>query len=284
VASTALRSKPISVAEAGRYSIDWDQLQRTAWRRVGPGQYASSALPDTPELRLTAVHLRLPAGTAFAGRTAAWLHGLDLPPCDPIEVVASPAVGISGRVGVLVRRQAINDSDIVIRRGFPATSPLRTMTDLAWRLPLVDAVAAADMALHAGLVTLDELRARAIALNQRKGVKALRRVIELAEPAAESPMETRLRLMLILAGLPRPEVQRPLIGDGGRFLARADLFYPEKQLVIEFDGSTHKTSLVEDSRRQNRLISAGYSILRFTTSDVLGSPDSLVMQIRQALM
>ena len=283
MASTTLRPEPISVAEAARYGIDWDQLQRTGWRRVGPGQYAPSALPDTPELRLTAVRLRLPAGAAFAGRTAAWLHGLDLPPCDPIEVVAPPAVGISGRVGVLVRRQAIDEGDVVIRRGLRATSILRTLTDLAWRLPLVDGVAAADMALHAGLLTLDDLRERAIALNQRKGVKRLRRVIELAEPATESPMETRLRLILMLAGLPRPEVQWPLIGDGGRFLARADLFYPEKRLVIEFDGSTHKASLVEDNRRQNRLISAGCSILRFTTNDVLGSPESVIKQVRQAL-
>ena len=56
----------------------------------------------------------------------------------------------------------------------------------------------------------------------------LRQVVAWAEPATESAMETRLRMCLVLAGLPRPQVQVPLHDDHGRFLGRADLYYPER--------------------------------------------------------
>jgi hypothetical protein len=184
---------------------------------------------------------------------------------------------------VVFRRVSLEPKEIVLRRGFPATSPLRTVADLAWRLPLFDAVAAVDMALHRRLLTLDDLGSRAIDQHGKKGVRRLRRVLDLAHPAAESAMETRLRLVLHFGGVPAPEVQTDLFGDRGEFIARADLYFPIRRLVVEFDGSTHKTSLVEDNRRQNRLIGAGYRILRFTSADLMGSPDSVVNQVRRSL-
>jgi hypothetical protein len=105
----------------------------------------------------------------------------------------------------------------------------------------------------------------------------------MVEPATESPMETRLRLLLVLGGLPRPEAQIPLHAANGRFLGRPDLLYRAQKLALEYDGGTHRQSLVEDNRRQNRLSSAGYRLLRFTAADVLGSPDQILLQVRAAL-
>jgi len=102
----------------------------------------------------------------------------------------------------------------------------------------------------------------------------LGRFDELAEPA-ESPMETRLRWLLIEAGLPRPEVQAKLS------FGRADLYYPAARLVIEYDGVNHRDRLVEDNRRQNLLINAGYRVLRFTAAD---RPQAITAQVRQALV
>jgi len=80
-------------------------------------------------------------------------------------------------------------------------------------------------------------------------------------------MEARLRMLLIGAGLPRPQVQVALYDDQGRFLARTDLYYPDHRLALEYDGGTHRESLVEDNRRQNRLLRAGFRLLRFTASE-----------------
>lgn len=172
---------------------------------------------------------------------------------------------------------------MVERLGLPATSALRTVVELGSRPPLVEAVIAVDMALHAHLVEMEDLRLCAADRPGRKGVVQLRQVVNLAEPAAESPMETRVRLLLVQSGLPRPEVQATLKDERGLFLGRTDLYYPVHRLCLEYDGGTHRESLAEDNRRQNRLLNAGFRLLRFTAADVLRAPDSVVSQVRQAL-
>ena len=139
------------------------------------------------------------------------------------------------------------------------------------------------MALHGGLVTLDALHAYVLAHSRGYGIARLRRAVQLAEPAAESPMETRLRLLLVLAGLPRPVAQARLHNGQGRFLGRADLYYPKQRLALEYDGATHRQSIVEDNRRQNLLLGAGFRLLRFTAADLQGSPKAVVLQVRTAL-
>lgn len=163
------------------------------------------------------------------------------------------------------------------------TSALRTVLDLGRSLELVEAVVAVDMALHKRLVEQSELRRSVVANEGRKGVAQQRRVVDLAEPGAESAMETRLRLLLVLAGLPRPSVQVPLHDEHGWFLGRPDLYYPAERLGIEYDGSTHRDSLAGDDRRQNRLVNAGIRLLRFTAADVLRSPTSVIAQVRAGL-
>ena len=110
----------------------------------------------------------------------------------------------------------------------------------------------------------------------------LRSLASIAAPA-ESPMETRLRWLLIQAGLPYPEVQANLRDASARFVGRADLYYPAARLVLEFDGGNHRERLVEDNRRQNALVDAGYRLLRFTAADIHGRPGVVVAQVRAAL-
>lgn len=272
-----------TVADARRAGLTWKQLQSATWRRVGDGLYMWAKLGESPMLLLAAIQRDLPAVAAFSGRTAAWLHGLDLPLDGPIEVTVPPSCGISARAGTSVRRAALPECDVVERRGVRATSALRTVADLARRLPLVEAVVVADMALRQRLVDLEALTSYVAARPRRWGIAHLRRVAELAEPRAESPMETRLRMLLVLAGLPRPEAQVPLHDDSGRFLGRPDLYYPGPRVALEYDGSTHRDSLVQDNRRQNRLLNAGVRLLRFTAADLRSTPDLTIAQVRRAL-
>jgi very-short-patch-repair endonuclease len=110
----------------------------------------------------------------------------------------------------------------------------------------------------------------------------LGRFDELAEPA-ESPMETRLRWLLRQAGLRRPEVQVDLHDSAGRFVGRADLYYPKARLVIEYDGANHRDRLIEDNRRQNLLTKAGFHLVRFTAADLAQRPETIVALARDAL-
>lgn len=191
--------------------------------------------------------------------------------------------GLSSRIGLSIRRAAVAADDVVLRRGFAVTSLPRTFSDLSRSMSLSEVVVLADVALHKRLLSLPQLQEWVRANAGRKGVASVRRMLGLVEPRSESPMETCLRLLLVDGGLPRPEAQVPLHDSSGHFLGRPDLFYREPRLAIEYDGGTHRDRLVADDRRQNRLLSAGFRVLRYTAADLLGSPDSMVRQVREAL-
>src|SRR5215468_10825192 len=101
-----------------------------------------------------------------------------------------------------------------------------------------------------------------------RSAAALHGVGVLRSDGAESPMESRLRMVLVLAGLPAPAVNQPLYDACGVFLARPYLRID--RVLVEFDGSVHRDAQVfaSDARRQNRLLEAGYTVLRYTASDV----------------
>ncbi len=232
---------------------------------------------------LIAARLRLPAGAAFSGLTAAWLHGLDVRPCDPIEATVPIAARVSARSGIALRRSTIEPADVVVVRGLPATTPIRTISELCCRLDVTEAVVIADAALHQRLVQLEPLSNWVESHAGHRGIRKLRRVLGLVEPGAESPMESRLRMLLLLAGLPRPRVQVSIHDGAGRFAGRPDLYYERQRLGLEYDGGHHRSALTEDNRRQNRLLDAGVRLLRFTAADVLGNPGSVVMRVRAQL-
>lgn len=243
----------------------------------------STDLTANPIHRLDAARRRLPPTAAFSGLTAAWLHGLDVRPCDPIEVTVPEDAGVSGRSGIALRRSALRKSDVVRVRGIPATSIARTVGELCLRLDLVEAVVIADEALHTGRLEPDALTSWADGHSGHRGMRNLRRVLGLVDAAAESPMESRLRMVLILGGLPRPKAQVTIRDRWGRALGRPDLYYADQRLGIEYDGGSHRESLAEDNRRQNRLLNAGVRLLRFTAADVLRNPETVVDQVRAVL-
>lgn len=278
-----LMNKPFKLADARTLGVTRGQLRAARYGRLGSGMYHWVGLKESPQLTLTAVARRLPRGAAFSGRTAAWLHGLDVEPCDPIEVTIPEPSGSSRVAGAMVRRAALDAREIVLRRRLPATSALRTAVDLGGRNPLNEAVVSVDLFLHAELVSLDDLLIHIAGRSGAWGIARLRRVVDLAEPKAESAMESRLRMVIVMAGLPKPEVQIDVRDDRGHFLGRPDLLYPRHRLAIEYDGGTHRDRMVEDNRRQNGLVGAGYRLLRFTAADVYGAPDTVAMQVRHSL-
>lgn len=280
-----LRRGPFTVKQARQAGITWDRLQAKSWARLSHGQYASARLSSDAILKLRAAQSRMPTPFGFSGPTAGWILRLDYPPCDPIEATVPPNSHARARAGIKLRRASLPDSDVIVRRGLCVTSPLRTVTDLGSRRDLTEAVIAIDMATHAGLVDIATLRDFVRTHPGQKGIRRLRRALELADPRAESPMETRLRLQLVRARLPRPCAQAELRDASGRLLGRADLYYADRRLVIEYDGEGHRDRLVQDVRRQNALVNAGYHVLRFTAADlhIAGFVEAQVRRARSML-
>jgi len=276
-----LMSRPFSLEEAKAAGISSSMLRGKSWLRIGSRLYRSSEGAND-RLELIAAHSRmLPASAVFIGLTAAWLHGLDVETSGPIEVALPSDNHLRSRAGLLVRHCNIGD-DVVMVRCVSASNLSRTLLDLCARLSPVEALVAIDMAFVAELTDKATLRHYADTAKGRRGVARLKSLAEIAAPA-ESPMETRLRWLLLSAGLPAPEVQTDLYDREGVLLGRADLYYPSAHLVIEFDGRNHQDRLVSDNRRQNALHHAGYQILRFTSPDLYGRPKDVVALTRAAL-
>ncbi len=258
-----LTKGPFTLEEARAAGLTLSALTSKAWRRLGAELYCLAQLKEDPWQLLSAWQRSLPAEAVFAGGTAAWLFGLDVEPIDPVEIVVPPESGIRPRVGLTVRRF--------------------TLAGLCLRRPAVEALVAIDMAVRAGLTDGAALGRYAEAAMGRHGAGRLRALAAFAAPA-ESPMETRLRWLLIQAGLPPPEIQTNLHDSRGRFIGRADLYYPAAKLILEYDGGNHRERLVEDDRRQNLLINAGFRLLRFTATDVYNRPEVVEAQVRGALV
>jgi len=130
-----------------------------------------------------------------------------------------------------------------------------------------------------------DLRAYLTANPNWPGAGRLELVLVLADGGAESPMETRLRLVLVDGGLPRPVTQLVVWDGSGRFVARVDLAYEDRRLAIEYDGDHHRdrATFQRDLRRQNALQACGWTVLRFTAADIYGDPGRVVAIVRAAL-
>ncbi|WP_233492187.1 endonuclease domain-containing protein [Blastococcus sp. TF02A-30] len=256
-------------------------LRSSAWRRLFRGVYADARLPDSLGVRIRGARLLLPPGAVFSGRTAAYLHGATglADRAGPVEATL-PAGERCGPVqGMRVRRVVVPPSEVVESDGWRFTTGLRTALDIARWEPLLEAVPALDVLLRAGVVGDAALRAAAAARGGRGSVQA-RRAVELADRRAESQPESRLRVILTLAGLP-PVPQHVVRGPGGEFAGRVDLAYPELRLAIEYDGAWHAEDgqFAADRRRLNRLTAAGWTVLHVTAAD-LREPVTLVRRVR----
>lgn len=278
-----LKQGSFTVAEARALGVSRRQLQGGSWRRVFHGRYRWAGTEGGEDLLLRAVAAAMPAGFAFAGATAARLLGIDQPVGRRPQVIVPPSAVVSTRAQAEVRRVHLDAGDIVWRDGLPVTSPLRTCFDLAGRLPVVQGVVALDLALHENLVREATLRSYIADHEGTQGVVGARRAIELVDARSESPMETRLRLLLVRNGLPRPDSQVSIRDAGGAFLGRLDLYYPQANLGIEYDGENHRDRLASDDQRQNRLLRAGVRLLRYTAIDLSSRSAAVVAEVRSSL-
>lgn len=277
-----LTRRPFSLDEAHDAGLTHSALRGRTWQRVGARLYRWAELPNDHWLTLHAWRRVLPRETVFVGASAAWLLGLDLDPTNPVEIAVPPSFGHRSRAGLAVRHLDVPRAEVATIRGLRASTLLFTLAGLCLKRPAIEALAAIDMAVRLGLTDCAALTRYADAARGRPGIARLRALAPLAA-AAESPMETRLRWLLIQAGLPRPEVQTDLLDGSARFVGRADLYYPSARLALEYDGGNHRDRLVDDDLRQNLLVGAGYQVLRFTSADVHSRADVTVAQVRAAL-
>jgi hypothetical protein len=233
-------------------------------------------------LRSRAAHLLLPDDGALCGYSAAQLHGADCAPASaPAELIA-PKGTVAKRRGLVVRQSVLAPAEVEVVHGCRVTTPFRTAWDLGRRLRLTEAVVAID-----GLCRVGDFEPSAL-LNGPPGARGCRRLataVLLADPRAESAMESRLRLLLHFGGLPAPAVQYRLSDGHGVLVARFDLAYPQARLGIEYDGADHfdEEHSRRDRSRDLRAGDLGWQTLRFTRDDYYRTPRSTVALVTRRL-
>jgi hypothetical protein len=116
-----------------------------------------------------------------------------------------------------------------------------------------------------------------------RGVRQLDVVLDLMDAASESPMETRVRVLLVRAGLPRPTAQLVVSDSWGNFVARADLGYEEQRLIVEYDGAFHWEQRRADDRRREAMRALGWTVLVMSAEDYYKTPNVLIARVRRAL-
>jgi len=146
-----LKLGPFSLAEARAAGISRTALQGKAWRRIAHGIYCWAGLLEDP-LKILFAYQRLVPESMFGGRSAAWLHRIDVDPIHPIEIIVPPASAIRSRPGLTVRHVPIPTNEITRARGLRATGVFRTLADVSSRLADVDALVVMDQALRLRLV------------------------------------------------------------------------------------------------------------------------------------
>jgi hypothetical protein len=254
------------------------RLYGPRYRRVFPDVYLPADRPLDMVTRARAAFLLVrDRGGVLAGYSAAALHGADCaPPGAPAEALL--ATNSRPHPGLLIRRGTATGADLGTVGGVRVTSPLRTAWDLARRLPLVEAVVAVDALARAASRTFQpaELSVRRAAEPGARGARRLAEVVTLADPRAESPPETRLRVALVRAGGPTPQVQFPVLDEHGFVLARVDLAYPAAKLAIEYDGAGHFDAgrARRDRARDGELAGIGWQTLRLASDDLDALPQT----------
>lgn len=239
-------------------------------------------LPVSHGLRAQAATLLLP-DAVVTGPSAAVLWGVPLANTwADVEVTLPPTAHPRRIPGLRVRRAQLRPHDVLRRLDVPVTSAEATAVRLAAVLPRVDAVAAVDRMIATGFVSLDTVRQLA-AESRGPGSARARTVCGLADGRAESPQETRLRLLVHASGLPTPVAQFRVHDEHG-FIARVDFGWPEHKVALEYDGLWHAEAgqFAKDRRRLNRLQAAGWRVVFVTAAD-LARPLELVARIAAAL-
>ncbi|MET0765018.1 MAG: DUF559 domain-containing protein [Blastococcus sp.] len=261
------------------------ELRSSAWRRLFRGVYADADLPDSFGTRLSGAALLVPQSAVFSGRTAAYLHGAPslVEPGTPIEVSVPVGVRFGPVAGLRIRQTTLPPSDIAVVRRWRCTTAVRSALDIARWEPLIEAVVALDVLLARVVVGRSELGEAADALGSKRGARRTQRAVALADHRAESPPESRVRVLLALAGLsavPQFTVRDP----NGDFVARVDLAFPEHRVAIEYDGVWHGEpgQFAKDRRRLNALVATGWTVVHVTAAD-LRDVDALVSRIRALL-
>jgi very-short-patch-repair endonuclease len=260
------------------------ELAGPKYRRVFYNLYVSARVPVTALLRARAALKVSPGGSHVSHFTAGEIWGGRVPEQSGTHVSSPRTQSRCQRRGI--RSHDINRrATVVTHAGVPVSSPVQTFLDLASALDLVDLVVFGDSMVSAGRFTAKDL---VLAADDWAGPgrRAARRAARLVREGVDSAMESRLRLLLVLAGLPEPDVNVIIRDRQGEWVMRFDLCYPSFKIVVEYDGRQHAENDQQwdrDIERREQLDAWGYRLVVVRSRDIYAEPGRTLDRVAAVL-
>jgi hypothetical protein len=246
--------------------------------------YLPKGVELTPDRRAVAAWLWSQRNATVAGMSAAALHGSRWIDSDlPAELIRKEACDVDG---IAIHRARLRDDEICAVLSMPATTPARTAFDLGRRDRLETALIRVDALANATGLKPQEVVCLANSRRGARGMVQLRRVIELMDGGAESPQETRTRLLLIAAGFRKPQTQILVVDEYGSFVGRVDMGWEEYKVGVEYDGPQHWTDPDQHARdidRLHELAAQGWVIVRVSRDLLSHRPHVFLARVRDAM-
>ncbi|KRQ31144.1 MULTISPECIES: DUF559 domain-containing protein [Mycobacteroides] len=254
---------------------------RTGYRRIYRNVYLPIGVELTATIRAEAAFLWSDGSAVVCGASAAAVHGNPWISADrPAELIREWR---SAPTGIIVHADTLCSGESRVLGGVQVTTHARTVFDIGRRVHTSRAVELIDVLLRN--CSMSEVREVASRHRGARGIRRLMNVLSLADPGAESVQETRLRMCLVGAGLPRPETQIELCGPDGRTI-RLDMGWREQRVAAEFDGAQHWGDSVQhrrDIERQETIAAMGWRLVRVSRDQLINQPLAVVHRVRAAL-
>jgi very-short-patch-repair endonuclease len=258
--------------DAGRWKVVAGAGLAAVDTSLGPRQLAYATLLTWP-------------GAVVSHQVAGALHGLPVDPRGIGTATVRPDQALRAR-SLRAHRLPLRSDETAYVGGILVTSETRTAVDLLALLTWDEA-----RGLWAWLVTrrrfsIDRLESAIESRSRRVGTAQLRRIAASSTTGSLSVAEDRFHALLATAGLTGWAANVPVTLDG-RVVAVVDVLFAAARVAIEIDGfRVHgtKDAFQSDRTKQNRLIAAGYLVLRFTWQDLEQRPQVVVRTVKAALM
>ncbi|HTZ12200.1 MAG TPA: DUF559 domain-containing protein [Mycobacterium sp.] len=187
--------------------------------------------------------------------------------------------------GILIHSYQLDIQEVFVFDGIRITTPERTAFDIGRSLPQNRSVPVLDALANATDFKIAEVVALADAKAGVRGVRRLRSALTLVDGGAESPQESRVRLLLAGAGLPPPETQIEFTDDRGVARIRVDMGWREWRVAVEYDGVQHWSDRYQrswDIDRIAMLEAMGWVVVR-VSAEMLSRPAVIIERVRSKL-
>lgn len=261
-----------------------ERAMRKWYQPVYPDVYVPRGAELTAEQRARAAWLWSGGRAVLAGQSAAALLGAKwVDPLKPAELVSAnrrpPPL-------IVVHSDTLLPDEVTNVEGIAVTNAARTAFDIGRRTQRLLAVQRLDALANATDLKTTDVDAVIARHKGARGIRRLRRILWLVDGGSESPRESRTRLVLIDAGLPKPETQIRVCNEYGDFVGRVDMGWREWLVAVEYDGSQHWTDPEQrrrDIERLAQLADCGWIIVRVSNEMLVHLQGTLVSRVVAAL-